>query len=411
MEVLPQKLQSSWNSWRFLMANWKQHLRFLLATALLSNCAPFASAIDIEVRLMCQVTNSCAPGNFFVDHPEALSALEFAVKAFEPFGDSLTAIPSSPSWTPLFTNPDNGAANTSVSNLSVAANKMILYAGGRDLPGNQVGEAGPGLANILLDRGQGTVTGTSATDFATWGGAISFDTLTNGVPRNWHFGTQTLPGPGQVDFLTIAWHELAHVFGFGTAASFDNLVTAQQFHGTEVMEMIGGPLGMTADGDHWLTGTKSPPYADQPASALTASLVLGRRTPLTPLDYAALADVGWQVPEKLLGLHGDNDGNGSVEGRDFLIWQRQFGMTGSNLESDSNGDGTVDDFDLLLWRQNHGASLATSGLASSQQIPEPATCFFAFSLSVGLGLRRNSYQFAWNNRQSRSTPRTCQAAV
>lgn len=369
------------------MAFWKQYLRLVLATAFVSCCAPFASAIDIEVRLMCQVTNSCAPGNFFIDHPEALPALEFAVKAFEPFSDSLTAIPSSPSWTPLFTNPDTGAANTSVSNLSVAANKMILFAGGRDLLGNQVGEAGPGLANLVLDRGQGAVAGASATDFATWGGAISFDTLNNGVSRNWHFGIHTSPGPSQVDFLTIAWHELAHVFGFGTASSFDNLVSGQQFHGMEVMNMTGGPLGMTTDGDHWLTGTKSPPYADQPASALTASLVLGRRTPLTPLDYAALDDIGWQVPEKLLSLHGDNDGNGSVEGRDFLIWQRQHGMTGSNLQGDSNGDLVVDDFDLLLWRQNFGAQLAVGGIVGIQ-VPEPSAAWLFLGAFLFVQCRR-----------------------
>lgn len=369
------------------MANWKQHLRLLLATGLLGTCAPFVQAIDIEVRLMCQVTDSCAAGNFFVDYPEALPALEFAVKAFEPLSDSLTAIPSSPSWTPLFTNPDTGAANTSVSNLSVAANKMILYAGGRDLPGNQVGVASPGIANIVLDRGQGTVSGNSATDFATWGGAIAFDTLNNGVPRNWHFGAHTSPSPGQVDFLTIAWHELAHVFGFGTAASFDNLVTEQVFQGSEVVGLMGSPIGMTSDLDHWVSNTTSPPYADQPASALTAALVLGRRTPLTPLDYSALADIGWQVPDKLLGLHGDNDGNGSVEGRDFLIWQRQFGMTGNNLAGDSNGDGMVDDFDLLLWRQNHGAQLAAGGFAGIQ-VPEPNPAWLAvvalFTLSCRL---------------------------
>jgi hypothetical protein len=252
------------------------------------------------------------------------------------------------------------------------------------LSGNQVGEAGPGLANIVLSRGQGTVTGSSANDFATWGGAISFDTLNNGVPRNWHFGIHTSPGTGQVDFLTIAWHELAHVFGFGTAPSFDNLITGQQFHGSDVTDLMGAPLGMTADGNHWVTGTTSPPYAEEPASALTASLVLGRRTPLTPLDYAALADIGWQVPAKLLGLHGDNDGNGTVDGRDFLIWQRQFGMTGSNLAGDSNGDGAVDDFDLLLWRQNHGAQLAAGALARIQ-VPEPTGMAIALLGIASLG--------------------------
>ncbi|MDZ4657610.1 MAG: hypothetical protein SH868_08530 [Bythopirellula sp.] len=325
-------------------------------------CAPLARAITIDVRLMCEVTGGCGAGDFFIDHPEALTALDFAVQAFEPLGDSLTAIPTSPAWTANFTNPDTGGG-TSLPNLAVAANTLILYAGGRDMSGNQVGEAGPGTPSISLSRGQGTVTGALAEDFATWGGSIAFDTLNNGSPRNWHFGIFTPPGPGQVDFLTIAFHELAHVFGFGTAASFDNLITANQFQGAAVVGLMGSAAALATGNDHWASGTTSPPYADEPAAALTASLILGRRTALTPLDYAAIKDVGWQVPNKLLGLHGDMNGDGDVDGRDFLAWQRGKGDADGNLISNQ--------FDLWLWQQNHGRQFALQTLADSIQVPEP----------------------------------------
>ena len=235
-----------------------------------------AQAITIDVRLMCEFTGGCGAGNFYVDHPEALTALKFATKAFEPFADQLTAIPTSPNWMATFTNPDTGAGGSTLNNLSIPANTLLLLAGARDMAGNQVGEAGPGTANISLSRGQGNITGPAAIDFATWGGSISFDTLDNGVARNWHFGIWDLPAPGQVDFLTIAFHELAHVFGFGSAPSFDNLISANQFQGVTAIGLTGSAVALAADNNHWAEGTTSPPYANQPPPALTAALLLGR---------------------------------------------------------------------------------------------------------------------------------------
>jgi hypothetical protein len=333
--------------------------------------APLCKAITIDVRLSCEILGGCGAGDFFIDNPDALTALEFAVRAFEPLTDSLSAIPASPGWTATFTNPESGSSGATASNLAVPANTLILYAGGWDMPGNQVGEAGPGTANLSLSRGQGTIVGASAFDFATWGGSIAFDTLSNDAPRNWHFGTFTRPGPGQVDFLTIAFHELAHVFGFGIAASFENLVSNNQFQGAATVGLTGTTVGL-AVGTHWVSGTTSPPYAEQLPAALTPSLFLGRRTPLTPLDYAALKDLGWQVPDKLLGLHGDMDGDGDVDGRDLLLWQRGIGDADENF--------TADAFDLWLWQNNYGRRVAVNPLTGTVQVPEPSGLVLGFGI-------------------------------
>lgn len=350
---------------------------------------PWASAINIEIRLMCQTTGGCGPGDFFFDHPQALPALEFAVRAFKPFTDSLSAIPSSPSWSATFTNPDTGTPGFSLSNLSVPANTLLLYAGGWDMPSNQVGSAGPGTASISLSRGQGTIIGPAANDFATWGGSIAFDTLNNGSPRNWHFDPYTLPGPGRIDFLTIAFHELAHVFGFGTAPSFDNLIQNHQFLGAHVIALNGGAAQLALDDNHWAVGTTSGPYAVQRPSALTAALLQGQRTPLTPIDYAALADLGWQVPSRLLGLHGDANQDGRVDGRDFLLWQQGFGSNGS-LIADMNGDWLVDDFDLWMWRNNYGVTIAPGAMAASIQVPEPSVIALGFIATLTIACRVSS---------------------
>lgn len=155
------------------------------------------------------------------------------------------------------------------------------------------------------------------------------------------------------------------MFGFGTAASFDNSITANQFEGATVVSLKGATAQLATGNDHWASGTTSPPYVEEPPAALTASLILGRRTPLTPLDYAALKDIGWQVPLELLGLHGDMDGDGDADGRDLLALQRGTG--------DADGNLLANEFDLWLWQQNYSKQIAASLIAASIQGPNRVT--------------------------------------
>ena len=70
---------------------------------------------------------------------------------------------------------------------------------------------------------------------------------------------------------------------------------------------------------------------------------------------------------------GDADFNQDdvVDGNDFLVWQRGFGLTtGALLEQgDADGNGAVDGNDLAVWKQQFGVPGAT-GL--SVAIPEPS---------------------------------------
>ena len=52
----------------------------------------------------------------------------------------------------------------------------------------------------------------------------------------------------------------------------------------------------------------------------------------------------------------DFDGDGDVDGRDFLAWQRGFGIqTDAQLSNgDSNSDGDVDEGDLQVWQASYG---------------------------------------------------------
>jgi len=52
----------------------------------------------------------------------------------------------------------------------------------------------------------------------------------------------------------------------------------------------------------------------------------------------------------------DFDADGDIDGDDFLLWQRGFGMTEGALngDGDANGDGAVDGDDLALWQEGLG---------------------------------------------------------
>lgn len=81
-----------------------------------------------------------------------------------------------------------------------------------------------------------------------------------------------------------------------------------------------------------------------------------------------------------IGPPGDFDGDGDVDGADFLKWQRVFGS--SDPAADANGDGIVDAADYTIWRDNFGAATA-SVTQSAAAIPEPSTGFLT---SAGLAV-------------------------
>ena len=67
----------------------------------------------------------------------------------------------------------------------------------------------------------------------------------------------------------------------------------------------------------------------------------------------------------------DFDGDGDVEGDDFLRWQRNLGATGAAAtlaNGNANGDGVIDAADLAIWRGQYGTAVA-----ALSAVPEPTT--------------------------------------
>ena len=189
-------------------------------------------------------------------------------------------------FTATFFGPADGLQQA-VPNMTLPADTVVVYAGGRPVAGREAGFGGYGgyeaggsqqWLSAVAGRGPG---------FTFWGGSLTFDTNTN-----WSFGTSDAGiGTNRVDFYSVAVHELGHLFGLGTAPGWDRYAANGAFTGPAAAAVYGGPVPLGPDGDHWADGVAS---GGRPTS-LEPHLRTGVRTPFTALDYAGLQDIGWRV--------------------------------------------------------------------------------------------------------------------
>ncbi|HZY84954.1 MAG TPA: matrixin family metalloprotease [Gemmataceae bacterium] len=234
----------------------------------------------------------------FFNNPQARATLQLAGQLLSSqLNDSLGAIvPGGVNhWNAGVTNPSTGGTAV-LSDLSVPADTIIVYAGGRNYGGAQLGEGGYGSwsasgstawLNAVGGRGQPGALGSAPTDYAPWGGSVTFDTVSN-----WNFGdTSAGPAPGQFDFLSVAEHELGHVLGIGTAGSWQDKVSGGHFFGAASSAVYGGAPPVDGAGAHWAPGTA----VGGAVADMVPSIPAGARHLFTALDFAGLQDIGWQV--------------------------------------------------------------------------------------------------------------------
>ena len=93
-----------------------------------------------------------------------------------------------------------------------------------------------------------------------------------------------------------------------------------------------------------------------------------------------------QVTSLPITENADFNGDGQVDGADFLVWQRGNGGPGGPTQGDANGDSVVNGGDLAIWQSNFGG---TGAAAAASAVPEPASATLAI-LSIGVLLAANS---------------------
>ncbi len=225
---------------------------------------------------------------FFEDRPAARVVLDQVARELGGRIDAnLAAITPSGgnTWSASFYDPRTGGQIT-LRNPTIPANTLVVYVAGRAMPGPEAGQGGFGgyswsgsstWANTVAKRGW--------SGFATWGGSIAFDTT-----ENWHFGTTTSGlDRNELDFYSVASHELGHLLGLGTAPEWFAQVQSGAFIGSNATSIYGGPVPLQPGGSHWADGVT---VKGQPAS-LDPVLDFGKRMNWSSLDQAALRDIGW----------------------------------------------------------------------------------------------------------------------
>lgn len=102
------------------------------------------------------------------------------------------------------------------------------------------------------------------------------------------------------------------------------------------------------------------------------------------LDTGFAAEAGTYAPllvlDAVIDLEADFDLNTIVEQEDLLYWERGYGVTADahKLQGDADGDGDVDGADFLILQQQFGRSSVTLA-APSQAVPEPSACLLALA--------------------------------
>lgn len=246
-------------------------------------------------------------GNFF-SNVEAKASLEAARDVYVGIIDqSFNAITpgGGNSWTASFTNPSSGNAE-SISNMSIAADTIVIYVGGRNLGGSTIGYAGRGGYSWSgSNEFQTSVSrGDSSSQYGLWGGAATFDS----AGTDWHYNHNTSVTSGKIDFYSTALHELGHVFGLGIESdAWDDHWSSGEFSGANAVAAYGNDnefpaiVVPTAGGDrHFADGTQSYIYGTTTLQevAMDPDISAGTRKHLTNVDIASLQDIGWQsVPE------------------------------------------------------------------------------------------------------------------
>jgi len=338
-------------------------------------------------------------GGFFTANPKAMDALDAAVADIN---DVLilnlgaitndTTMGSSGGGTADFnfkynyTNPSSGASET-ISDTTLAANEIIIFAGARILGGTTLGQGGPGsfgftagysgpagsaqaavdqaMLNDQHRRGDGPVMGNLSGNFAptlpdvTYSfdvgptiGNLWFDSDTdnmNGADdtptlnSNWHFDHTTPVAAGKSDFYSVALHEVLHAIGFGSSDTWLSLVDGGEWLGPNAIAEHGnvdgtGLVDTDSGGAHIENGIMSTTILDgMPQEvAMDPDITVGTRKYLTRLDVAFLSDLGYSttlasVPEPSAFLFG---GLVCVVLGGKYVRKRRLASVGSALISD-----------------------------------------------------------------------------
>ncbi|MEZ6071650.1 MAG: choice-of-anchor Q domain-containing protein [Pirellulales bacterium] len=167
--------------------------------------------------------------------------------------------------------------------------------------------------------------------------------------------TATTFGPDVRGTVNAYWNLIedttdATIVGFSNITGSDPMLGALQDNGgpTETHAPLPGSPVIDAGDAGAVAGVGTVPLYDQRGA---------------PFDRVAggRIDIG-AVEAQAVALTADGNGDGWVDGLDYLIWAANYGTSpgpdGDISDGDYNDDGTIDGLDYLLWAANYGTHAA-----------------------------------------------------
>ncbi len=202
--------------------------------------------------------------------------------------------PAVPAGTPLLTrDPEMPTVAASMVTSTAPADDLLIFVGSSDLPGTTLGSSRSlaGLSGVADPTLQSSLDARfNGIPFQPWSAWISFDTMSP-----WFFDPTPDDGAdvpaAQIDFISVALHEMGHCLGIGASPAFTSLVDTKNhtFIGAHAVAAYGGPVPLTTDDTHVANGTLS---SGQPV-LLDPSSADGIRYLPSKLDLAILQDLGY----------------------------------------------------------------------------------------------------------------------
>jgi hypothetical protein len=269
----------------------------IIRRALLSAILLAASTLPCRAALDIQFSYLHDTGGFFSGaNTGRRTLLEAAANAFEArFGleNFGSIVPTgSNTWSLSFPHPTSGT-HVTLQNPVIPANTITIYVGARDLPGNLLGFAEYSYSYFGDVFWQSRFRARdSSNNFDSFGGSISFDTLTP-----WYFDAdvQTVEAfPGKYDFYSVAQHEIAHLLGFTDGANaFRGRISGTNYIGANATELYGGPIPLASatDLDHWREGL----LYDGREALMDPTFSFNVRKVASELEFAVFEDIGYII--------------------------------------------------------------------------------------------------------------------
>jgi predicted outer membrane repeat protein len=281
-----------------------------------------------------------------------------------------------------------GGAVYSDTNLSGTQSTLILNS---TISGNSAGLRGGGVFNAdgRLEIRHATITNNSTpylnagNGVASQGNAATLTVVQSSLIAG-NVGTSATPAAGSdVDFVDSSFINSIQSLGYNVIGTGNVLSSfTQPGDKTGIIDPLLGPLsdngGPTRT--HALLAGSPAINAGSPSfnpNAFTPPLTADQRGVGFPRVLGGRIDAG-AFESSFSGFTADFDGDGRVDGGDFLRWQRGVGTpNATKSDGDANGDGAVNGADLGSWKSQFGstaseAAAAPAAVSGGSETPTPA---------------------------------------